>query len=407
MRLNLLNIDEMFDPSALVTSHEGVLKNNKLNPEGIYSERIFGRLDQESVQYSCGCGQTRGHFNVDEECSQCKTKVVSTEPTISKMGWIDIGPYPIINPNFYRLLARLAPKALPKMVSFEAKLSRDGEIEESEMGPYDNIGLVEFHERFEECLEYLTSESKLSVQQREELIDLVTVNRDKVFITKIPIFTPALRPAIMINDAFVTDELNNFLGQIVHTSNQIKEASDEELTQMFLLPLLSCLQDLANQLFEGVINKVKGKSGFIRNNVMSNRLNFSCRCVITPLPSGYELDDIVLPYLAFMELYRFHLINVIGRLKGCSIGEADHIWNRALVKSDPFMIRVINELVKKTNGGLRVLLNRNPTISFGSILLLRIAGIKDDYNDYTASIHNLTLKPLGGDYDGFDGYYFA
>ena len=38
----------------------------------------------------------------------------------------------------------------------------------------------------------------------------------------------------------------------------------------------------------------------------------------------------------------------------------------------------------------------NPTISYGSILYLRVAGIKGDYTDNTMSVNNLVLTCLAG-----------
>lgn len=40
------------------------------------------------------------------------------------------------------------------------------------------------------------------------------------------------------------------------------------------------------------------------------------------------------------------------------------------------------------------------TINLGSMIILKCAGIKKDMADLTASIHNLILSPINGDYDG-------
>lgn len=42
----------------------------------------------------------------------------------------------------------------------------------------------------------------------------------------------------------------------------------------------------------------------------------------------------------------------------------------------------------------------NPTISLGSILYLKVAGIKHNNYDHTLSCHNNLLTLLSGDYDG-------
>jgi DNA-directed RNA polymerase beta' subunit len=419
MRLTFVDIESMFDPSRVITSHDGIVKD-RLNPNGIYSEVIFGKLDQESYGHSCACGKTNGRFYEGENCQHCGRKVQSTEPSIERMGWINLGDFPVVNPNFYKLLLRLAPRKLPRMVGYDVRLTRGGSVEapDESAGPYDNMGLIRFVEEFPAVVEYLRGESKLPAAQRDEIVALILENTDKVFMTKVPVFSSALRPAIMVGgDAFVTDEINNTFNMLVATSNQIRDAAEEERTEMFVLPLLASIQDLVVQLFDGVVAKIKGKGGFVRNSVMSNRLNFSSRCVITPLPASHGIDDIVLPYLAFMELYRFHLINLTSVTRKISIGEADAAWHRALAgklveevtpegevvvrhRPDPAMLALMAELVSKTAGGLSVLFNRNPTINFGSILLLRVAGVKQDYDDLTASINNLILKPLGADFDG-------
>ena len=58
----------------------------------------------------------------------------------------------------------------------------------------------------------------------------------------------------------------------------------------------------------------------------------------------------------------------------------------------------MENIIKLPN--IRLICNRNPTIAIGSMLLLRIRKIKKNVNDMTASIHNLTLASLAGDFDG-------
>jgi hypothetical protein len=42
----------------------------------------------------------------------------------------------------------------------------------------------------------------------------------------------------------------------------------------------------------------------------------------------------------------------------------------------------------------------NPSINYGSILLLKIKDVKMAYDDYTLSLSNSLLSLLNGDYDG-------
>ena len=47
-----------------------------------------------------------------------------------------------------------------------------------------------------------------------------------------------------------------------------------------------------------------------------------------------------------------------------------------------------------TDNEVGVLLNRNPTIAYGSILYLKVADIKKNFDDVTMSIHNSILTCL-------------
>ena len=133
---------------------------------------------------------------------------------------------------------------------------------------------------------------------------------------------------------------------------------------------------------------------------MANRINFAARNVITPLEPGFKIDEIVLPYLTFVELYSYHIINILVKLRGISEAEANKKVQLAKSKYDESIYKICKEIINKTKGGCKILLNRNPSISNGSFLCLRIVDIKEDPLDLTASIHNCILALLGADYDG-------
>jgi DNA-directed RNA polymerase subunit beta' len=120
--------------------------------------------------------------------------------------------------------------------------------------------------------------------------------------------------------------------------------------------------------------------------------------VITPLGSEYTMDDCMLPYKASVELFKPLIIRKLAKLKGISSVKAEAIWLQAVLKFSPVVYKIMADIIKKPN--VNILINRNPTIAIGSILLLRIAGIKKDVDDLTTSIHNLILSPLSADYDG-------
>ena len=54
------------------------------------------------------------------------------------------------------------------------------------------------------------------------------------------------------------------------------------------------------------------------------------------------------------------------------------IWYKATLKMDEELYMLMKKMIIEED--IAILLNRNPTISFGSILYLRVAGIKHDYD---------------------------
>ena len=131
-----------------------------------------------------------------------------------------------------------------------------------------------------------------------------------------------------------------------------------------------------------------------------SRLNLSARNVITPLSGEYGMNDCVVPYKTAMELMKPLIIRKLQKIKRVPIQQAQRMWFEATLTYSKLVHAVMRDIAKNDN--VKILLNRNPTINVGSILLLNIADIKADMDDVTLSISNLVLPLLGADYDGKD-----
>ena len=403
LQLRMLDFNDFFVEDNIIVNHEPVdSKTKKFNSDGIFSETIFGKLGHDGIQYTCDCGKYKGKFYLDKECEECMTKVRFVEPLINRIGWIYFGDEQyIIHPNLYNFVARIIPRSeLLKILTYDRRISKDGKIiKEDNDDPktkYHGIGITEFRKRFDEIIQYYQSKSK----DRNEFLEIINKYRDILFINKLPVFSPILRPAVMIGENFIFDEINNLDNMLIQNSNTIRELIENGQNELHTEPLLTTMQFNSNQIWEKIIDNLRGKNGIIRGNILGSRTNFSGRCVITPLPAGYAIDELVVPYLTFLELYKYHILNVLMAVRNINYVEANNIWANAATHFDPEVYSIMNEILTKTKGGLKVLLNRNPSINFGSIMCLRIAGIKKDYDDLTISLSNNILAPMGGDYDG-------
>jgi len=177
----------------------------------------------------------------------------------------------------------------------------------------------------------------------------------------------------------------------------------EILRNINIIPLITDLtiEEIQAEYFmlsDEILDGIKSKSGLIRKEMCGTRINFSARNIISPAIAGYKMDEIVLPYLTFLELYKFEIINILMNTEHISPREAEEIWYKSTLEMNETVYLIMKEMIQSNEIG--VLLNRNPTIAYGSILYLRVAAVKHDYNDITLSFHNLSLTPMGADFDG-------
>lgn len=427
MRIEKVTLANQFDPSRLVTSHDifskksisvtvdgQLLEQKKFNDAGLFSARIFGDIDSQE-EYSCECGHQHGKFYEGSVCPKCNTEVKYVGLSIEKCGWIDLslnkynedgtiqevgnGTHIIKYIAYSQLEKIIGRDNLKKIINVLNVITVTGDIDtegldairsQSPEAKYWHIGIDEFYDKYTEVLNYYYN---LKPEKYTELYKFLQ-NRDEVFTDKIPVIPIVLRPARRVAGGMKLDDINlkyqNILKNLGILRDPIimkiiRDTTVEEIQAEFML------------LSEAILESIKGKNGIIRNQICGTRINFSARNIISPAKAGYKIDEIVLPYMTFIELYKFEIINTIKITENKTIKEAEAEWYNATLKYDEKIWKIMKKMVSENEVG--VLLNRNPTISYGSILYLRVADVKKDFSDMTMSIHNCILTCLAGDYD--------
>ena len=69
-------------------------------------------------------------------------------------------------------------------------------------------------------------------------------------------------------------------------------------------------------------------------------------------------------------------------------------WYRALVRNNDKTIEHILLGLMQDTGGLDILINRNPSLNYGSLMKMKCVGIN---HNYTMSVSLLILAPLSAD----------
>lgn len=103
-----------------------------------------------------------------------------------------------------------------------------------------------------------------------------------------------------------------------------------------------------------------------------------------------------MPYEAFLVQYSGEIKKRICKDKGWTITKATN-YLASKFTYDEYIYSIMCDIV---NDGVMIILNRNPTITYGSILMMKVRKVKQDPNDLSLSIPSAILPGLNADFDG-------
>ena len=369
------------------------------NMDGPRSPRYgttYGDSNEFMERYSCKCGKYIGAAFEGEICPECGTPIEFIDVDIKYTGWINLYPYKIINPlQYQRLEKALSKKVLENIISNENIITSQGiirkhsdiiEVKKS-MLTYHNIGLREFYENFEEIMLYYKQKRK----QKADLIDALIADKDSVWTSKIPVYSTVLRPMGLTVESFYFSPLDKQIYPLTNISLNLKKASAIEV------PLyLYQAQIRANELWALNFSLIDGKHGWNRANVLGGEFNFSGRSVIVLDPT-LKIDEVDISYKAFIEQYKGFIIRRIIKDKGWTVTKASNFLASKFMY-DEYVYKIMCDIIREDQP--KLILNRNPTITFGSILMMKIRKVKKDSDDVTLAIPSAILPGLNADFDG-------
>ena len=276
--INFLDLNSFTKNLEPVTS-SNIFKNvGTFHQNGLFSESIFGELG-----------------------SNDRTKTFS---------YINLNAF-VIHPTALKILLRL-DKKIQKFISTEESFTlKNGELI---VDPDGITGLTNFKN--------IISNMKFrgETPQRESLIKVITDNLDLIFIDKIPIIPPELRPAYQDEDGTWTiDTLNEVYQSLIRKSNHISSIGKNSV----LFDLLSFgIQNAVIEHDNFIKTKVEKKSGIIRKQLLGKRIDFSGRAVITPDPN-LKINQVGVPFRIAVTLFEPFIIHKIIEGKIISTNEVD------------------------------------------------------------------------------------
>ena len=222
----------------------------------------------------------------------------------------------------------------------------------------------------------------------------------------IPVIPPDLRPLVLLDSGnFATSDLNDLYRRIINRNNRLKKLVDLNAPEVIIRNEKRMLQQSVDALFDNgrckrpvmgtsnralksLTDRIKGKQGRFRENLLGKRVDYSARSVIVVGPE-LKLHQCGLPKKIALELFQPFIIR---RLKDLKHADTIKSAKKMLERKDDQVWDILEEVTKSHP----VLLNRAPTLHRMGIQAFEPVLIEGN----AIRIHPLVCKGFNADFDG-------
>lgn len=272
------------------------------------------------------------------------------------------------------------------------------------------LDLNELHDQLSEKMRAETSQgNQRRIVKRLSVVDQLRKSGNRpqnMVLDVIPVLPPFLRPMIQLDRGkFATTDLNDLYRRIINRNNRLKKLITMGAPEVILRNERRMLQEAVDALIhnekketpicgrdnrplKSLSERLQGKHGRLRRNLLGRRVDYSGRAVIVVDPK-LKLHQCGLPKKIALELFKPF---ILSRLKNTAFSDFDDIKNKALLGEMPEVWDILEELVKEHP----VLLNRQPTLHRMSIQSFEPLLVDGE----AIHIHPLVCPPYNADFDG-------
>ena len=232
-----------------------------------------------------------------------------------------------------------------------------------------------------------------------------------MFLTRIPVIPPALRPMVALDGGrHATSDLNDLYRRVINRNNRLKKLMEIHAPDVILRNEKRILQEAVDALLDNSIrhgntgpgaisqaqrrplkslaDNLKTKQGLFRQNLLGKRVDYSGRSVIVVGPE-LDLSECGLPKHMALELFRpFVIAKLLEKELAFNIRGA----NRLIDEGIPEVWAILEDVIK----GKRVLLNRAPTLHRLGIQAFQPVLIEGN----AIQVHPLVCTAFNADFDG-------
>jgi DNA-directed RNA polymerase subunit beta' len=294
-------------------------------------------------------------------------------------------------------------KLFPKQ--FEAYTGSDGIRRVLE-----TLDLTELSRQLQDQIaQEITASQRKRLLKRLEIVEQLRRSGNRaqdMVLTIIPVLPPELRPIVQLEGGkFATTDLNDLYRRIINRNNRLKKLREMGAPEVILRNERRMLQEAVDALIynekkdnpilgrdnrplKSLSERIQGKHGRLRRNLLGKRVDYSGRAVIVVNPK-LKLNQCGIPKKMALELFKPFILRGLGTTL---ISNYDEVKNKALSGEMPQVWDVLEALIKEHP----VLLNRAPTLH-----RLGIQAFEPLLVDGEAiQIHPWVCSPYNADFDG-------
>jgi DNA-directed RNA polymerase beta' subunit len=378
MKLKLLDIDEFVEKNKLkpVTTVRMYEKVEKTDPNGLFSEEIFGRF---------GSAERRRTF-----------------------AYIDLRTK-IIHPEVYPIILSLDPN-IPKLINHKEKYIIEGGLLVVDEKNGDS-GVSYFIEIFD----------KINLDRfkkfKNKNIKFIKDNRDKIFIDKYLVLPAGIRDLSISRSSNQTIvnfvDLSEKYGSLVRQTNMLG-TNIQTLPNEIKNPVIDQIQRTVCDINNWIKDRMKGKSGLIRGGLLRKSTDYSARLVVTG-DHTLKLGTVGLPWQVVLKLYEPFALNYILKKDSSALGVIQQLLKSETppdindlkrlftnIINEPeivtpqlreYFVHVAEEIIRDKV----IIYKRDPVNSRDSWLA---ANVRVDNDGISMRLNPLDLPRTTGDFDG-------
>jgi hypothetical protein len=236
---------------------------------------LFGTdFDSEQAfveRYRCKCGEIQGKAFEGYTCPICGEKVTFKDTDIKLIAWVSFGKNRLINPYYYHKISSIMPKNMFNDIIYSKyKITTNGirekatveDFETAPLSPYSGIGIDEFYNNFEDIMEFARKKNK----NKSKSIDIILKEKNKVFTSHWPVFSPKLRPSGSTSDTYYYNTLDKDINTIFTLSENLVTCIDVERDY-----IIQRIQQKMVHSWNLVFETLPKKNGFIRGEILGKK----------------------------------------------------------------------------------------------------------------------------------------